>query len=74
MFTNYEIKRIGYDEVMYLYLDLKYEFASLIENNDELTKRCFNFINNYSINFTGNKIYLVINGIIVKVLDLRSIK
>lgn len=76
MFQNYEIKRIGYDEVIYLYLDLKYEMGMDFNDPDctiSLTNRCYNFIKNNKINYGGNKVYLVIDGLIVKSLDLRSI-
>lgn len=77
MFQDYEIKRIGYDEVIYLYLDLKYEMGIDFNNEESalsLTNRCYNFIKNNHINYHGNKIYLVIDGLIIKALDLRSIR
>ena len=76
IFRHYEIKSIGYDEVIYLFLDLSYEFALDITSdstNYSLTRRCKNFLDNNYINFNGNKIFLVINNIIVKSLDLRSL-
>lgn len=65
---NYEI----IDDILYLYLDYKYEFGIDIMNYKDLRRRSNNFIRNNNINFTGNKIYLVINGIVVKPIRLKK--
>ena len=75
MFYKYEIKNNGIEDILYLYLTMSYEFSKelsgdLIEN--ELTRRTKNFIKNNGINFTGNKVYLVIDGIVVKSLDVSK--
>ena len=72
MFSNYEIRRIGYDDIIYIYLDMKYEFSKEFDDNI-ITRRCYNYIKNNNIDFNGHKVFLVIDGIIIKSLDLRSI-
>lgn len=70
MFYRYEIKRNNNEDVLYLYLDMKYEFSKeLAYTSDlEMTHRVHNFIVSNNIPFKGNKIFLIVDGIIVKVL------
>ena len=75
MFYRYEIKNNGKEEILYLYLTMSYEFSKelgLKADDKELTRRTTNFIKNNSIDFNGNKVYLVIDGIVVKTLDLKK--
>lgn len=75
MFYKYEIKNNGIENILYLYLTMAYEFSkelSLKENDKEITRRTKNFIKNNGINYNGNKVYLVIDGIVVKSLDITS--
>ena len=50
----------------------------LLEQENSKKFKCddsyLNFIKNNHINYHGNKIYLVIDGLIIKALDLRSIR
>lgn len=76
MFYKYEIKNNGKEDVLYLYLTLAYEFSrELMSNSDdkEITRRTKNFIKNNDIEYKGNKVYLVIDGIVVKTLDIKQI-
>lgn len=75
MFYQYEVVNNGNEEVLYLYINLKYEFSNELSfnNNYDLGRRCRNFIYTNKINFTGNKVYLIVDNIIVKVLDIRNI-
>lgn len=68
MFYRYEIKNNGLEDVLYLYLTMNYEFSRELGNSstNELERRTTNFIQNNGISFSGNKVYLVINDIIVK--------
>lgn len=71
MFYQYEIK----NNVLYLYLSMKYEFSNEISimNDEDLGRRCKNFIQNNNIDFKGNKVFLVVDGIVVKTLDISTI-
>lgn len=72
MYYNYEIRSNGYEEILYLYLTMKYEFSKELTNSEDLGRRTKNFIQNNNIPFRGSKVYLVIDGIVVKVLDLAK--
>lgn len=73
MFYKYEIKSNGNEDVLYLYLSINYEFSRelvLSSKDDDLARRARNFIRNNNINYSGKKVYLVIDGIVVKTLDI----
>lgn len=75
MFYKYEIKSNGHEDVLYLYLSLTYEFSrelALESSDNELSRRTKNFIRNNNINYKGTKVYLVIDGIVVKSLDISE--
>lgn len=74
MFYRYEIRNNGKEDILYLYLTMDYEFAKELDSNDDnkIEKNAENFIKNNNIDFNGNKIYLVVNGIIVKSLELNK--
>ena len=76
MFYHYEIKNNGVEDILYLYLSMKYEIASEIsfENDEDLGRRTNNFIQTNKINFKGKKVYLVVDGMIVKSLDISKTK
>ena len=76
MFYKYEIHQKNKEEVLYLYLSMKYEFANelAIENQNTLEKKTKEFIISNAIPFHGNKIYLIIDGIVVRVLDISNTK
>jgi stage II sporulation protein D len=71
---KYEIVNNGKDEILYLYLDMRYEFSKELIRDDykSLSKRTLNFINTNKINFKGNKVYLIVNGIVVKSVDITE--
>ena len=75
MFYRYEIKNNGVEDILYLYLTMNYEFSKELasnSNDEELTRRTNNFIKNNGIDFHGNKIYLVIDDIIVKAFQINK--
>ena len=75
MFYKYEIKNNGVEDILYLYLTMAYEFSKELAFNSsdkELTRRTKNFIKNNNIQYNGTKVYLVIDGIVVKSLDVMS--
>lgn len=75
MFYKYEIKNNGVEDILYLYLSLNYEFSRelvLNSKDEELARRAKNFIRNNYINYSGKKVYLVIDGIVVRTLDIAD--
>lgn len=75
MFYKYEIKNNGVEDILYLYLSMTYEFSRelvLNSNDDDLARRARNFIRNNNIEYTGKKVYLVIDGIVVRTLDITE--
>lgn len=75
MFYRYEIKNNGVENILYLYLTMNYEFSKELSKNsddDELKRRTSNFIKNQGISFDGNKVYLVIDGIVVKAFQISQ--
>ena len=74
MIYRYEIKNNGTEDIIYLYVTMTYEFSKELEDNKttKVKSTCKNFIKNNSINFEGNKIYLVIDGIIVKTISIED--
>lgn len=77
MFYKYEIKNNGYEDILYLYLTMAYEFSKELvrnENDGEIARRTKNFIESNKIDFKGEKVYLVVDGIVVKTLDIKDKK
>lgn len=75
MFYKYEIRNNGIEDILYLYLTMSYEFSKEIgisSDDKELSRRTKNFINSNRINYKGNKVFLVIDGIVVKSLDISK--
>ena len=75
MFYRYEIKNNGKEDILYLYLTMTYEFSKDLEKNDSnstIAEKAKYFINNNSIDFKGNKVYLVVDGIIIKTLEINK--
>ncbi len=75
MFYRYEIKNNGIENILYLYLTMNYEFSKELTNqsdDSELKRRTNNFIKNNGIQFDGKKVYLVIDGIIVKAFEISK--
>ena len=72
MFLKYEIKNVNGEEVLYLYTSYQYEFANdfLSSTDDALKLYSNNFIQTNKIPFHGNKIYYVVDGYVVKKVDL----
>ena len=75
MFYRYEIKNNGNEDILYLYLTMTYEFSKDLDSgndNSNILDKTQRFINNNSINFKGNKVYLVVDGIIIKSFDINK--
>lgn len=77
MFYRYEVKNNGIEDVLYLYLSMNYEFSKELSrdlDDTEIKRRTTNFIKNNGIEYAGEKVYLVIDGIIVKSFELNQEK
>ncbi len=77
MFYRYEVRNNGSEDILYLYLDMAYEFSKeLIQtaSEQELSRRTENFINSNNIQFKGSKVYLIIDNIVVKTLNIKTNK
>lgn len=76
MFYKHVILNNDKEEVLYLYLTNAYEFAQDLENKNDperISTRVTNYVKNRGISFHGNKIYLVVDGIIVGTVSLKEI-
>ena len=76
MFYKYEIKNNGFEDVLYLYLTMAYEFSkelTLKSSDKDISRRTKNFIKNNNIKYNGNKVFLVIDDIVVKSLDISNL-
>lgn len=68
MFYKHVILNVKGEEVLYLYLSNSYEFGLDLKsksNQENVSDRVENYIRNRKIQFQGNKIYLVVDGIII---------
>ena len=74
MIYRYEIKSNGTEDILYLYVTMTYEFSKELEDNktEKVKSTCKKFMKNNSIDFKGDKIYLVIDGIIVKTININE--
>lgn len=77
MFYNYKILTVNDEEILYLYVNSIFEFSLELENkiNDKDTT-VYNKVKNYieimDIDFTGKKVMLVVDGIIIGSLMLAN--
>lgn len=73
MFYNYKILDVDNEEVLYLYVNSMYEFSSELDKSNK-PRSIFDKINKYikdmDISFSGKKVMLVANGIIIGTLML----
>lgn len=74
MFYKYEIKNVNGVPELYLYLTLKYEFSNELNftEDNKLRIMTYDFIKNNNINFYGNTINLVVDGVIVKRFNVNN--
>lgn len=79
MFYRHVKLNVNGEEVLYLYLTNAYEFGQDLRNtkkeesNTNISNRILNYLKNRAITFNGNKIYLVVDDIIVGSLTLKDI-
>ena len=73
MLESYKIAKSGNEEILYLYLNVNYEFGEdLVE--DDLEKKARNYLVTHDINFNGNKIVFIVNGISTKIITIENNK
>ena len=74
MFYKYEIRNVQGENILYLYMTMKYEFSKEFSGfeDQQLSILSSNFIKMNHIPYTGNKVYLVVDGFVVKKLDMNS--
>lgn len=77
MFYNYKILESNNEEILYLYLSSMYEFSYEIDNSNKqksIYDKISNYINDMDIDFNGNKIMLVVGGIIIGSITIPNNK
>ena len=72
MIEHYEIRKVNKEKILILYLSYDYEFSSDLKGNS-LVDRINNFIRISKIKWNGNKIILVVGGIVLGSLVLGNI-
>lgn len=73
MLESYKIARSNNEEVLYLYLNVNYEFGKDLEE-DDLEKKARNYLVTHNIKFNGNKIVFIVNGISTKMITINNNK
>lgn len=72
MFSNYEIRKINGEDVLYIYMTYQYEFSKEFADYQENDLKILSnqFININNIPFRGDKVYFIVDGMIVKKISL----
>ena len=78
MFKDYKIINDGKEDLLYLFIDNYFEFAKELNSNKNykestIREKVINYIKTRRINFKGNKVFLVVNGIIISMLLIGSL-
>lgn len=74
MFYRYEIKDYYGKNVLYLYCSMTEEVSNELGHNDidKLSKRINNYIQNKNIKYSGDEVFLVVDGIVVKSIPIKK--
>ncbi len=74
MFYKYEFRDYYGRNALYLYLTMNDEIASELgnDNSDKITHKVKNYIKNKNIDYNGEEVFLVVNGIVVKSINLKN--
>lgn len=72
MFTKYEIRKVNGEDILYLFLSYQYEFSRELTstNDNDLQVLSRHFLNKNNIPYYGDKIYFVLDGMVVKKVTL----
>ena len=73
MLESYKIAKSNNEDVLYLYLNVNYEFGEDLEDED-LEKRAKRYLVAHNIKFNGNKIVFIVNGISTKMITIDKAK
>jgi len=74
MIYMYNIGEYNGKEVLYLYLTFNEEFSSEFGdiNNDDLENKCRKYIKERNIQYEGEDVVLVVDGIVVKTINIKD--
>lgn len=75
MFYRHLILNDDKKEVLLLYIANNYEFSNDFQNinkNNHIYNKINNYIRNKNILFNGQKVYLVLNGLLVATLNIKK--
>lgn len=74
MIYRYDIRKYDGRDVLYLYLTMNEEFASELgdKDSDSLENKCKKYIKSKNIPYQGDDVFLVVNGIVVKSLNIKN--
>lgn len=71
MLEKYKVVTENKEAVLYLYVNLDYEFSEELDHQS-LEEKAKNWIQTHNIQFQGNKVVFVVDGIISKVMNLKQ--
>lgn len=73
MFYKYDIRKFNNEDVLYLFLSMNEEMATENINNEQDLKESIDaFLNHNGIKYDGSRVFLVVNGIIIKSIDIKN--
>lgn len=77
MFNRYKIINNGKEDCLYLYIDNPYEFSKEFDKpvetrHQDIFDKIYKYMGAKNIQYSGNKVFLVANGVIVSTLLLKE--
>ncbi len=74
MFYRYEIRNYYGRNVLYLYLTMNEEISQELGKKDDTTieNKVKTYIKNHNIDYDGDEVFLVVDGIVVKNLNIKN--
>ena len=73
MLESYKIAKSSNEDVLYLYLNVNYEFGEDLDN-DDLEKKAKSYLITHNIKFDGNKVVFIVNGVSTKIITINKAK
>lgn len=73
MLESYKIAKSNNEDVLYLYLNVNYEFGEDLDN-DDLEKKAKSYLITHNIKFDGNKVVFIVNGVSTKIITINKAK
>lgn len=73
MLESYKIAKSNNEDILYLYLNVDYEFGNDL-TTEELEKRAKSYLTTHNIKFNGNKVVFIVNGISTKLISINNNK